>query len=341
MLLGTRIVHQRHQYVQSGLSRQGGIAHLLPCLPARHACLVALWLLAGAAFAESTDATQITAEAGWGYEKQTSPLVRISPQGTLIRIDGQQQAGGAHLRAGAQGFTSWSLNDEWSASLAGNASQKRAPNAAEFDFGTVAVQPAIHVALGSSSLGWGMTLQHIDVAGQAFRDIRSMQADWTLADPDGSHWTIVADAGVNRHPGEFADLDASTASLMMQRHWAKPLVGIDAFDIAAYFSRERNQKDFNELSNRAMMLSASMQWRWQNITWSAGSFWQVARFDATAFAEEALRRDRAFSRELSAEHALSAKHTLRVEFSDVRNKSTTQLYDNHYQQLAITIHSTW
>jgi hypothetical protein len=291
--------------------------------------------------AQTSVPAQISTEFGFGYESQAAPLVKISPQGTFINIEGLRRLGGAHLRAGAQGFANWTLAQDWSVSLAGDASVKRVPSAPDLDFAMLSVQPALHVALASSSLGWGLTAQHIGVAGQPFRDVRGVLMDWTLADPDAGQWTLIAEAAQHRHRGELVELDARVASLVLQHHWPKPLVGTEALDLAAYLTRERNERGFPELSHRGAMLSASLQWRWLDSTWSAGAAWQKARFDDTAFAQEPMRFDRSLSWDLAAERALSAQHALRVEYSSVRNASTTPLYNNRYRQLAVTLHSSW
>ena len=305
-------------------------------------CIVSLSLLIGSeALANEMSAAQFSAEVGVGYEAQTSPLVRLSPQGELINIDGLQRLGGSHILAGIQGFSNWQLSPGWSVSLAGDASQKRAPGASDFDFGMVSVQPAVHLTLGTGSLGWGLGLQQIAVSGRSFREVRSTQVDWTLPSADGSFFSVAADVGDNRHPNEFSDLDSVSTSLSLQRHWVKPLTGVDALDMSVYFARERNGQDFAELSHRSQMLSTSMQWRWQDITWSAGVNFQRVEFDATAFAAEPVRVDRAVGIELGAELELSPKHTLRFEYSEVRSASTIGLYDNSYQQITIKMRTAW
>lgn len=89
------------------------------------------------------------------------------------------------------------------------------------------------------------------------------------------------------------------------------------------------------------MLSASLQWRWMDLDWSAGPAWQSVHFDDLAFAQDPVRIDRARSLELAVEHRLSTRHTVRFEYSHMRNVSTTPLYDNQYQQLAFKLHSAW
>ncbi len=307
-----------------------------------YAGLAALGLLSGpAVYAQPAVGAQISSEFGFGYESQTAPLVRVSPQGTFISVDGLQRLGGAHVRGGAQGFTNWTLAPDWSVSLAADANFKRAPTAHDLDLAMLSVQPALHWAPASSSLGWGLNAQHIRVAGQPFRDVRGAQMDWTQEDPNGNQWTLLAERAMYRHRGDLRDLDADGGSLVLQHHWVKPWVGSESMDLAAYLMRERNVRGYPELSYRGAMLSASLQWQWLDTTWSVGSAWQRIRFDGTVFAQEPMRSDRMLSWDLAVERALSAQHTLRMDYSSVRNESSTALYNNRYQQLAVTLHTSW
>jgi hypothetical protein len=305
-------------------------------------CVAAVGLLAGSlALADTSPGSQFSTEVGVGYEVQSSPLIRISPQGELISIDGLQQLGNSNVNAGVQGFTSWQFGNDLGLSLAGDASQKHTPGSQNFDFGNASVQPALHWVLPWGSVGWGLSFQHLDVAGRAFRDVRSTQFDWTVASPDGNHWAVVVDVGTNRHPDEFSDMDANTESLVLQRHLSKPIAGIEALDFSAYLSQERNSWGFEDLSHRNLMLAASLHWQWQGLNWSAGATLQKAQFAESAFDDEPVRVDRAVGIELSVERELTPQHTLRVEYSEVRNVSTIRLFDNQYQQFAVKLRSTW
>jgi hypothetical protein len=298
-------------------------------------------VVAQPALAGDSPPTQISTEISAGYETQTSPLIRISPEGELISIEGLQRLKASSVRVGVQGFTHWQLSNGWGLSLAGDISQKRSPDAPDFNFGTASVQPALHLAIGPGSLGCGLSWQHITVAGQAFRSLRSAQIDWTRPEPDGSLWSIVMEMGSNRHFGELSDLDAHTASLVLQRHLAKPGAGMESVDFAAYFSREHNDQGFGELSYRSLMLTASMQWQWERVNWSAGASLQKMRFDDTTLATDPLRVDRSVGLDASAEMDISPRHTLRLEYSRVRSVSTNAMYNNAYQQLAVKINTTW
>ncbi len=306
-------------------------------------CLAALGVLAAAtAQAEEAPApSQFSTEMGWGYESQTAPLLRLSPQGEFISIDGLQRLHGAHASVGLQGFTNWTLGNAWNVSLAANALVKRSPGNPDFDFTMASFQPAIHMPFGAASMGWGLSLQQITVAGRPFRETRGTQLDWTLPHPDGSHWAFVADLGTHSHPGELKDLDAISSSMMLQRHWKNPHPALQSVDAGFHISREHNAIGFEDLSHRSTMVSTSMQWNWGEANWSAGANWQTTRFDAPVFPEDPMRVDQSVGVDVSVERALTAHQTVRLEYSFVRSQSTIPMFDNQYQQVALKLRTEW
>jgi hypothetical protein len=293
------------------------------------------------AFAQEIDATQVSSDVGYGYESQTSPLIRLSPQGELISLDGVQRQGGPSFYLGLQTFTNWKLGESWGLTLAADFNQKKSPSASDLDFGILSIQPSLHRTLGSESVGLGANLQRIDIAGQVFREVRGAQVTWTHSETSGNLWMAIADLSSNKHREDSSDLDSSTTSLTLQRHVAQPIAGLEGLDITAFVSRERNERGITELSYSSAMVSSSVQWRWQDLTLSTGISLQQLRFDDTAFPDEPQRVDRAVGLEISAQHEISSRTTLRVEFSEVRNVSSLALYDNTFQQFAVKLHTTW
>lgn len=299
-------------------------------------------LLCGAwVHAETTPTAQITTELGVGFEVQTSPLIRLSPQDNLISIDGLQQLHNSNLQASVMAYDNWQLTEGLGLSLSGDLRQKRTMEKTESDFGSMSVQAALHWPMRWGTVGWGLSYQNLEVGRRSFRQVHGMQVDWTKADADGNHWAVILDAGTNRHPSDFSDLDADTHALIVQRNIAAPLPGIDSLNISAYYTLEKNANGFEDLSSRSAMLVSSVQWSWLGLKWSAGGSLQSVRFAESAFEDEPVRADRAIGVDLAVEHELSPKHTLRLEYNEVRSLSTTPLYDNQYQQFAVKILSNW
>lgn len=307
----------------------------------------AVWLAAGATCvapcgsARAQESAHVSTDVGVGYESQTSPLIRLSPQGELISLDGVQRLGGGRARVGLQAFANWRLDGDWGTSLAADVSQKKAPSAPDFDFGIISIQPSLHRTIGRASVGWGGTLQRMEIAGRPFREVRSTQITWTLPQAEGDLWMAIADIGSNRHASEFSELDASTASLTAQRHLARPLPGLEGVDLTTFIARERNEREHAELSHTSAMVSASFQWSWCDLHWAAGASLQEVRFDATAFADEPQRVDRAVGIDISAEREISKRTTLSVVYSEIRSLSSLGVYDNTFQQVSVKWRTQW
>lgn len=297
-------------------------------------------LVGGQAHAQTETPSEFTTEVGFGYESQTSALLRLSPQGELISVEGLQRLGGSHARIGIQGHSHWQWGDGWGLSLSADANYKRAPGSPDFDFSLVSVQPEVHLATLLGSVGWGLTLQRMEVAGRPFRDVTGMQVNWTLVDEHGSMWSLVADTTSNRHV-EFSDLDATGTSLSIQRRWDKPFGALESVDLTLYLSRERNSQGFDELSYRNVMMSASTEWRMLDLTWSVGASVQSIHFDDSAFSDGIARVDQSAGFECSVEHELTPKSALRLEYSSVRSTSSVAMYDNSYQQIAMKFRTSW
>ncbi|WP_300331104.1 hypothetical protein [Accumulibacter sp.] len=299
-------------------------------------------LLSGSALAAPPSAATLAAEVGWGHESQTSPLVQISPQGTLIFLGGLRRLAGSHWRANLSGLRDWSLFGDVRLALAGDVHVKRSSQTPDFDFLNASLSPALRTSLGErANVGIAGHWQHIDVAGEHFRTTRSLQLDWTYADGEGSHWVIMLDSGRNRHRGDLVDLDSTSSTLLLQRHVEAPLPGIDALDLELYLVREQNDRGFRELSSRSHLLHASLERAWLGVTWSAGVAWQQARFAAALLPTLPLRRDQAWTIELAAAVEMAPGRTLRVDYVGVRNDSNVALYQNRYRQIGVVLQISW
>ncbi len=299
---------------------------------------VALWagLVGAHASAAPAIADRFSVEVGVGQESQSSPLFQLSPESTVVDLGGLQRLGGSHLRTHVQGLYGIPLDDGLSASVAGNAMLKRSPQTPDLNFNFLSVQPTLHVPLKSGNLDLGLNLQQIDVAGRRFRNIRGAQASWTRFDGQNL-WALVGETGTYRHKGDLSDLDAASSALVLQRHLHHPARGIDGLDLAFAVGRERNQRGYRELSHRSAMVNLSLQWAWLGANWSAGGGWRRAQFDDRAFPSEPVRLDRGTNIDVMAEWPLSPSQSVSVQFNNIRNASSTRLYNNHYQQLGVAL----
>lgn len=301
-----------------------------------------LVLLGGVATAHaaSPGSDQFTSEFGFGYEAQTSPLVQVSPQGTLISLPGLNRLAGSSARLAVQGLTEHSMGETSSLTLAGDASVKRSQTSPDLDLTMLSAQPAAHWVLGRTSLGLGLNWQRIDVARQRFRESHGVHADVLL--PQGEHfWTAMTEVNRYEHRGELSFMNARSTTAMVQRHQTRPVAGIDALDISIFAGRDHNDLGLRELSNSSVLVNTAIQGALQEVTWSAAFGWQQVRFDDTAFASEPVRRDHATTVDLGVEFPLIESNALRVDYTQMRNRSTTRLYVNRYQQLSVTLRTHW
>lgn len=299
-----------------------------------------VWLVSTLVLAQPTPSTHFQVDVGVGHEQQTSPLFQISPQSNILYLDGVDRLSGTHARTALQGTKEWMWSGGVVIALAADATFKRAPAKPGFDFASLSVQPTVHVPVGSASVGVGLNLQTLDVAGQHFRDVGGVQTNWTWS--DGKRlWGIVIDTAVYKHSGDLVDMDAAASSLVVLRQISDPLPGLDGIDFSGIVGREHNERGIAELSSRSAMLTVLVRWSGLGAHWSIGRGWRQAVFDDTAFVGEPMREDRTAMLDLAVQWPLSAARAVRVEFNESHNTSTTHLYDNLYRQISVTLRSSF
>ena len=312
--------------------------------PCQEACRIPLvfaaWCVSAPLFAQPTPSTHFQLGIGFGNESQTSPLFQISPESNIIYQDGVDRLSGSHMRTTVQGTAEWARSDGVMASLAADATVKRSPGTPGFDFGTFSLQPSVNLPLTGATVGVGLNLQGMDVAGQHFRDVAGIQGNWTRS--DGEHlWGVVVDASVYKHNSDLADMDAVASSVVVLRQIRNPLPGISGLDFSGIVGREESARGLGELSNRSAMLTFQIHWSGLGADWTFGRSWRHAVFDDTAFPGEPPREDRTAMLDLAAELPLSADQSLRLEFNETKNTSSTRLYDNLYRQFSVTLRTSF
>lgn len=291
----------------------------------------ALALACGAAAA-----SQGQVEAGLGHESQTSPLVRIDPQGALVDLGTQQRLRAAHVRVDLQGLLDTAPGAGASLNLAGSAQVRRAPGHGDFDLGVLSLQPGVQWPTAAGSFGLGLQWQRIGAAGSFTRHGRALQLTWTRPLQQG-FVTALLERGHQRHGSAFADLDARTGSWMLQRHLPLQGHGVDSLDLAVIGAREHNARGFAELSSRTQLLQATLQGEVERWGWSTGLAWQRVRFGDTAFAGLPPRHDRAWMVDAALSRPLDGGWSLRLSATAQSNRSNTRLYDNRYRLWSLSL----
>lgn len=305
----------------------------------RLAILVALLVSATARADSGPSSFQL--QASVGHEQNTSPLIRISDDGTLIFVDGLARLTGNYINLGANGMTDWAAPLDGRLAVSGRVEWKRSPDAPDLDFGQAQLDAAWHWQAGIGTLGLGASLQRLWVAGSRFRDVDSLHGDWTLARDDGSHWVWLLDLNRNRHSQIYADLDSQALSLSLHRHLPDPMPGLHGLDVEAGLVRERNAHGFSDLSNRSGFLRVGVDRNWAGTNWGIGLMGQIAHFDAGLMPGIPARHDRFLALDLAASKDLGSG--LRLQFDTVlaRNQANSPLYQNRYRQVSLTLSAQW
>lgn len=274
-----------------------------------------------------------------GHESLSSPLFRLADNGALVRLPGTSSLSGTHWRIGGGGMADFSEGgDHWT--LAGRADWKRAPAAPDLDFANLSGDLMWRPAFGGGQAGFGVGREHLRVAGRRFRESLAAKADWTRGTPEGGHWALLGAATRQRHPLD-PDLDGVVASLSVQRHLPAPWPGLASVDLELAYARERNGRGLSDLSSRNRFFRISADRRWAGLDWSAGIAIQRASFDAALLPGLPARRDRGAALELSASMELGGGASLRLEFTEARNRSNLALFENRYRLVSMTLARGW
>lgn len=303
------------------------------------------WLLVGSTVsAQVTDphvevvvgsTVRIDWDMGFGYESQQAPLFQVSPDSAIVYLEGTQRQGGGHWRGRVQASYETALEQGRGFALQADVQVKRSLSDRSLDLYSASLQPLWHMAWGHSSVGAGLDLQTLGVAGQAFRDAASGMVHWTRP-VDGGLWALIGQSGRSTHRNGFADLDADTASAVLQRRWDDPVPGVAAFALSGLVARETNRRDLPELSHHSQLISASLDGECRGLDWTLRLSRLDARFDATTFASEGVRRDRTHMVDAVVQWPVTADDVVRLELNLMDNRSSIHLYDSHYRQWSLS-----
>jgi hypothetical protein len=315
-------------------------------LPGASRVLAALLCLAAATTARADAGAspwpfQAGFQAALGYEHTSSPLIRVSDDGTLIFIEGLSRLAGAYGQTAVNGMGEWAGPGDSRLALTARIDWKHSPEAPDLDFGQFLADAAWHWPLSAGTLGIGPSWQRLWVAGDHFRDVVGLRADWTRAGPDGSHWIWLLEAGRNRHADFYRDLDSLALSLSLHRHLAATADFAANLDLEAGLALERNRHGFDDLSSRSAFLRLGIDRDWQGMNWSLGIMAQLARFDAALSEAVPARRDRYLSLELGLGKELADGLALQIGATAARNDANSPLYENRYRQLSLTLAKAW
>ena len=283
----------------------------------------------------------LSVELGAGSERLSSPLIRLSPDGTLVFVDGLTRIDGSFRRVVVSGVRDVPLGDSTRMTVGGRLDEKSSPDAPDLGFRFASLDAIVRRPAGGGTLGIGPSLQRIWVAGRHFRDVAALHVDWTRVEPERGYTAWVAELGTNRHRGVHADLDGNVLAVSTHRKSKQPFPWLDGLDFDAGVRREVNANGFADLASRSAWARVSADRRFAGATWSVGAMLQRAWFDAALFDDTPARRDRYRLLDAAVEIELAPRRTLRVEAIDARNSSTLALYENRYRLVGVTLTLGW
>ena len=311
--------------------------------------LALLGLMAGLASVAAQAAPQegaqsespFSVQAGVGYETSTSPFLNISDDGQFLTVNGSQRVSGAYAREAFSGMGNWQAGNVFVA-WAANVDNKHSPSSPELDFLSAIGNLTLGIPVSATAtVGANASMQKLWVAGDHFRDVRSLNLNWSLGQPDGGFWT--ADVGVTRkrHPGIYVDMDSQVLSFSLHRHQPVHQMGLDHLDIDFSVEREKNAHGYADLSQRRAYVKVGGESKMGRATFSAGVLVAVAQYDESALPGMPARRDRLLSYDAGVEWALKPGQTMALDVAYAVNKANSAVFDNSYRNVMLTWGLVW
>lgn len=288
------------------------------------------------------DALRIEAEWGVGHESSSSPLLRLSPDGALVAVDGLTRLSGRVTRASANASGDWPLAGPLRLGLTGVAERREAGRASALGFGLGLGDVALRAPLAGGMVGVGASRLALSVAGHSFRRADAVHVDWSGALAPSQQLSMRVEASRYRHAADVSDLDAEVGSASGTWRWTPGHPALDSLELGWGLRRERNRRGLPELSNRSAYGSVALGWAGLlGAQWTATVMLQRARFDSGLFDGDPARRDRFVSLDLSAEWALTDAAQLIAGVGYARNRARPVIYDNRHRQSSLALAGHW
>ncbi len=282
-------------------------------------------------------ADQFNASVSSGYEKITSPLVRIDLDSPLILVEGRTKLAGHYYQLNLSGVKSWDFSGDTGLDLSANVYAKNAPKAEDLNFGSLSTDATWRKKFGNLNFAIGPSLQRILVANKTFRDSAALQSDLTYIAEGGSFSNMYVAASKSYHVNEYDFLNSKTFTASFTQHFKNIGLGFSALDLQLNASREKNIQDFDDLSNHAYYGRVSIDREMLGLTWSVGVSIIKSHFDSPFFDGFEKRRDRYVSYEFGVERKISDKMHVNLDFNQGENRSNLALFESDYRAANISL----
>jgi hypothetical protein len=286
-------------------------------------------------------ADQLIVNLSTGYEKITSPLVRIDIDSPLILVEGRTKLSGQYYLLNFNGVKDWEFNNETSVDFSTLAYIKEAPKADDLNFSTLSFDTNLRKNLKQFHIGFGPSIQRVWVANQTFRDNILLQSDLTYTNMHGGFTNFYFALAKSIYVEEFDFFDSNTVTASFTHHINDVGLGFSALDLQLNASRERNTKDFDDLSNSAYYGRISIDRLMFGLTWSGGVSITKSSFDAPFFEGFDKRSDTYVSYEFGLERKISEKFQLNLDFNKAKNSSNLALFESDYHSVNLSLNFTY
>ena len=280
-------------------------------------------------------------QASVGYESSTSPFLNISDDGQFLMVNGLQSVSGAYAREAFSGMGNWQAGNVFVA-WAANLDNKHSPSSPELDFLSAIGNLTLGIPVSARvTVGANASIQKLWVAGDHFRDVQTLNLNWSLGQPDGGFWT--ADMGVtrNRHPGIYVDMDSQVLSVSLHRRQPVHQMGLDHLDVDFSMEREKNAHDYADLSQRRAYVKVGGESKMGRATFSAGVLAAFSRYDESALPGMPARRDHLLSWDAGVEWEINLGHTVALDVAYAVNKANSAVFENSYRNVMLTWGLAW
>lgn len=277
-----------------------------------------------------------------GHERQSAPLVRISEDEPLLRIEGLSVQEGSYLQGVVDGVVEAGSPGVGTLAASGHLQAKRSPSNRDLDFSVASGSVLWSAPVGASVFGLGPTGEVIRVSGEAFRESRGIQFNWSRAGGNGDLATAVAEWARRVHAGLFSDLDSR--NLFVSLHGRRTIAAVRGLSGEAEIGlvRDRNVHGFDDLSSRTRFLRLGTSLSAAGGETSADLMWVRSRFDEGLLPTIPVRRDRTLSVSLTYDRPLAGgPHHLQIDTNWALTRSTVALFENRYRQVSVGWWRSW
>lgn len=302
-------------------------------LPSQSIIFFIFWLL----FNSTCFADQVNTSLNIGYERITSPIVRVQPNSPALLIDGKSKLDAYFYQVNLNVLNDWAINDDLNFDISTNASLKKAKDAETLNYGNFSVDGSWRKKFENNTLSIGPSIQRIWIQNENFRDSASLQSDLTNLKPDGGFTDVYLALSKNYFVKDYSFFDSNSLTTSLTQHNVDIASGFNALDWQLSISREKNARNFDDLSNYSYFGRVSVDKKLFDLTWSLGMSMTKSYFDKPLIVGLDKRKDRYINYEVSVERNISDSLNFAIELAKAKNNSNIAFYRSDYVSFSLSL----